>query len=135
MARVFTRMKARLAQPEVGAGLLFVALAATILWIWLTEFLARGPEGFLALLDGPQGLFLAWTAISFVLGVFLAFLLLRRRLTRRTLWRILLVTAAHAFGALRFYDLGLVLLSVLPLFAIAPRLLLFGPDDPPHDRT
>ncbi|HEX6927799.1 MAG TPA: hypothetical protein VF267_01020, partial [Gammaproteobacteria bacterium] len=106
-----------------------VALAASILKLWLADILEHGPRGFAALFSGPYGLFYLWTALSFAIGAWFAFLLLRRRLDRRALWRVLLVTLVHAFGALRFYDWGLMLLSVLPLFAIAPRLLLSAERD------
>lgn len=124
MAKFTTRLKNYLLQPEVGAGLLFVALAATVLKFWLTEILQRGVEGFIGLLDSSYSVFLAWTAISFAIGTWLAFLLLRRRLTQRALRRVMLVAMVHAVGAIRFYEWGLMLLSVLPLFALAPRLLL-----------
>src|SRR5690606_15666911 len=98
-----------------------------VLKLWLVEIVQRGQSGFVALLGGPEGLFLGWTAVSLAISAWFAFLLLRRRLARRDLRRMLLVTAVHAIGALRFYDWGMMLLSVLPLFALAPRLLL--PDD------
>ncbi|HEX7030257.1 MAG TPA: hypothetical protein VF254_06650 [Gammaproteobacteria bacterium] len=129
MGKIGTRVKSYLSRPEVGAGLLFTALAATVLKLWLTEIIERGAGGFLGLFSGPYGLFLAWTAVSFAVGAWFAFLLLRRRLTRRALRRVLLVTAVHAVGAIRFYDLGMMLLSVLPLFALAPRLLLSAERD------
>lgn len=129
MTKLVTRMKSYLLQPEVGAGLLFVALAASLLKLWLTEILQRGVEGFIGLLNSPYGVFLAWTAVSFALGAWLAFLLLRRRLSQRALQRVMLVAVVHAVGAIRFYEWGLMLLSVLPLFALAPRLLLSADRD------
>ncbi|HEX7046349.1 MAG TPA: hypothetical protein VF275_02085 [Gammaproteobacteria bacterium] len=129
MTKLVTRMKSYLLQPEVGAGLLFVALAASLLKLWLTEILQRGVEGFIGLLNSPYGVFLAWTAVSFALGAWLAFLLLRRRLSQRALQRVMLVAVVHAVGAIRFYEWGLMLLSVLPLFALAPRLLLSADHD------
>lgn len=127
MKSIMKRARSHLAKPEVGAGLMFVALAASVLKLWLVEIVQRGPGGFVALFGGPEGLFLGWTFVSLAISAWFAFLLLRRRLARRDLRRMLLVTAVHAFGALRFYDWGMMLLSVLPLFALAPRLLL--PDD------
>lgn len=124
MAGILNRVKSYVLQPEAGAGLLFVALAASVVKLWLTEIVQRGFAGFIALFGGPYSLFLAWTAVSFAIGAWLAFLLLRRRLSRRALRRVLLVAVVHAVGALRFYDWGMMLLSVLPLFALAPRLLL-----------
>ena len=37
---------------------------------------------------------------------------------------LLLVAVVHAIGAMRFHELGLVLLSILPLFALLPAWLI-----------
>jgi hypothetical protein len=132
MKRFFIQAKNYLSQPENGAGLLYVALCFGILRAWslnLAEATARG----IALQDavmemiatsGPRGMFFLWTLVSFALGAWLAFLLLRRTLNQHAMRRVLLVAVVHAIGAMRFYDWGLLLLSILPLFAIVPALLL-----------
>ncbi|HEX6929685.1 MAG TPA: hypothetical protein VF267_10565 [Gammaproteobacteria bacterium] len=125
MKSVIARTRSYLARPEVGGGLLFVALGAAVLKLWLTEILVRGPGGFADALfaGGAQSVFFAWTAVSFGISAWLAFLLLRRRLSQRAMQRLLLVALVHAVGAFRFYEWGMLLLSVLPLFALAPALL------------
>lgn len=108
-----------LLRAENGAGLLFVALAFAVLAHW-ARHLAAG-----AALAEPSGrLFHAWTLVSFAVATWLAFLLLRRQLSQKSLRRVLFVAAVHAVGAFRFYDFGLVLLSVLPLFALLAATLL-----------
>ena len=112
------KMKAYLARPENGAGLLFVALAFGVVRLWLLRQLAPTD------LAGRDPLLLAWTAVTFAMAVTFAFLLLRRRLTHGMLRRVLFITLVHAVAGIRFYDFGMLLLSVMPLFALAPALLL-----------
>lgn len=119
MRGVLLNVKRYLARPESGAGLMYAALALVIVKLWLTRLV--GVAGFDR--DFP----LAWTVLSFLIAVWLAFVLLRLRLSMRALRRILLLAAVHAVGAIRFYDWGLMLLSVLPLFALAPAVLLAVP--------
>lgn len=129
MKNIMKRARSHLARPEVGAGLMFVALAASVLKLWLVEVVRRGPAGFVALFAGESSVFFLWTAVSLAISAWFAFLLLRRRLGRRSLRRVLLVTGVHVVGALRFYDWGMLLLSVLPLFALVPRLLLVDDEE------
>lgn len=128
MKSVMRTARRYLLQPENGAGLLYVALAFALLAHW-AQHLVAGASFVDALAwmfsaQSPERLFHAWTLISFAISAWLAFLLLRRRLTRRAMRRVLLVVLVHALGAIRFYDLGLMLLSVLPLFALLPAYLL-----------
>ncbi len=116
-------LKTYLARPENGAGLLFVLLALSVVRLWLLRLFG---------IDGAMRgdmLFNAWTLLTFAISAWFAFLLLRRRLQRRALRRVLLVTLVHVFGAVRFYDGGMALLSMLPLFALVPALLF------PRDET
>lgn len=126
MIRLAARVKRYLMRPEAGAGLMFTALAFGVIKMWLTWFVAARSEPAMEILatPGPDRVLVAWTVVSFIVSAGLAFLLLRRRLSPRTLKRVLLITAAHAAGAFRFYDWGMMLLAVLPLFALAPALLL-----------
>lgn len=115
------KMKAYLARPENGAGLLFATLAFGVLRLWLLRQFA--PPGIV----DRDPLLLAWTAVTFVMAVSFSFLLLRRRLSPGMLRRVLLITLVHAVAAIRFYDWGMLLLSFMPLFALAPALLLSVP--------
>lgn len=118
-------------QPKTGAGLLYVALAFGVVRLWLLDFhhaLSRNSAFLDAVLEmfspsGPRGLFLAWTAVSFALSCWLAYILLRRRLSNKAMQRVLLIAVVHAAGAVRFYDWGLLLLAVMPLFALIPAVL------------
>lgn len=118
MRQLLLNVKRYLLRPEVGAGLMYVALALGIVKLWLARLVAGGA------LSLSENVHLAWTLVSFAICAWLALLLLRRTLPPRALRRVLLVAAVHAAGALRFYDWGLVLLAVLPLFALAPAVLL-----------
>lgn len=126
--KILSSVKRYLLRPEVGAGLLYVAIAAWVLVDWLVIFLRS---------DAPSvvyGTLQAWTAVSFAVSVWLAFSLLRRRPGPRALRRLLLVAVVHAIGAMRFYELGLVLLSILPLFALVPAWLIPAKPSPAnHD--
>lgn len=127
MKRAWIRTRNYLLQPETGAGLLYAALAFGIARLWLIHIHRSMQEGadFAVVMQEMAGeLFFAWTLVSFLLGAWLAFVFLRRRAGPRMMQRILLVAVVHALGALRFYEWGLLLLSILPLFAIAPALLL-----------
>lgn len=125
MRTLVTRIKRYLLHPQTGAGLLYAALA-----IWI---LADGAAG---LVTGerppPAGipdLALLWRMVSFAVSAWLAFVLLRRNPVRNALRRVLLVGVVHAAGAVRFYEPGMVVLSILPLFALLPAWLLpAGPD-------
>lgn len=129
-------VKIYLLRPEAGAGLLFVALAFGVLRLWVERlFVTAGMHPYESLVqalspENPRFHFFAWTVVSLALAAWLAFVLLRRRLTNRGLQRVLLVAVVHAVGAVRFYDWGLMLLSVLPLFALVPAVLL----PPPNSR-
>lgn len=130
MAKVTRRIWDYIQQPRTGAGLLYVALAFGVLRLWLLHFyhaLSQSTGFTDALLDltlsGPRGLFFAWTAVSFALSCWFAYLLLRRRLSNRAMQRVLVVAVIHAAGAVRFYDWGLLLLAVMPLFALVPAVL------------
>lgn len=128
------RLKNYLLRPETGAGLLFAAVAIGTLKIWAAHLLRGLSPGIGvtdvvgAMLGGVNATFYWWTVVSFLLACFLGFILLRRHPDRRRLKRILLVAAAHAVGAIRFHDLGMTVLSVLPLFALVPALLMPRPD-------
>ena len=126
--KMLSTVKRYLLRPEVGAGLLYVAIAAWVLVDWLVAFLHG---------SAPQtigyGTKQAWMAVSFAVSVWLAFSLLRRRPGPRALKRLLLVAAVHAIGAMRFHELGLVLLSILPLFALLPAWLI--PAKSSHDNN
>ena len=106
-------------RPEVGAGLFYAALA-----IWLAE------EGFMGVVLGNEPLVpqmdvvTAWRLVSFAVAAWLSFNLLRRPTGQSALRRILVVASVHAIGAIRFHDLGMMVLSVLPLFALLPAWLL-----------
>lgn len=117
--RILSTVKRYLLRPESGAGLLYVAIAAWVLIDWLVMFLhgdATRAVGY--------GTEQAWMAVSFAVSVWLAYSLLRRRPGPRALRRLTLVAVVHAIGAVRFYDPGLVLLSILPLFALVPAWLI-----------
>lgn len=124
------RLKNYLLRPETGAGLLFAAVALGTLRLWALHMwhAVTRDVGLLdvigAMLTGTNAAFFWWTIISFTVAAFLSFLLLRRRLSVRSLKRVLLIAAAHAAGAVRFHDVGLMVLSVLPLFALIPALMM-----------
>lgn len=132
MKKTLNRVKVYLSQPATGAGLLYVAVAFGVMRLWVLHLhaaITRGAgftEELLRMLSGsgPREMFFLWTIVSFALSAWLAFLLLRRRIGRRLVQRLLLVAVVHAAGAIRFYDWGMLLLSILPLFAIAPLLLV-----------
>lgn len=115
--KLLSNMKNYLLRAEVGAGLLYVAVASWTGVDLLLMFLRAGM---------PQTLTMqqAWLLLSFAVSAWLAFVLLRRRPGPRALRRVLLVAVVHAIGALRFHELGLVLLSILPLFALVPAWLI-----------
>ena len=117
MKNVVRRLKRYLGQPEVGAGLLYVALAFWILERWLVQAVSGG-EFTVASLD------FQWDLVSLAVSAWLAFALLRLKPGPRSMRRLLLVAVVHALGALRFHDLGLLLLAVLPVFALLAAWLL-----------
>jgi hypothetical protein len=132
MKNIARQVRDYLLHPETGAGLFYVALCFGVLRMYLLAFVAANARGYelaetvrkLFSPNGPDGLFYWWALVSFALAAWLAYLLLRKRLGQAMLRRVFLVAVVHALGALRFYDWGMLLLSVLPLFALAPLLLL-----------
>lgn len=114
------RVKQYLLRPEAGAGLLYAALATWLLVAWAAGMVT----GTHTLPAGASDLGTAWMLVSFAVSVWLAFSLLRRPQNRSSLRRLLLVAIVHAVGAIRFYEGGLVILSLLPLFALVPAWLL-----------
>lgn len=131
MAKLSKRIWDYVQQPKTGAGLLYVALALGVARLWLLEIhaaLAAGAEFPEAVretfnLSAGHGLFFSWTAVSFALSCWLAYVLLRWRLSNRGMQRMLVISVVHALGAVRFYDWGLLLLAIMPLFALVPAVL------------
>lgn len=133
MSRTFKRIKRYLSQPLTGAALLYVALAFALAMQWLELLFSSGAGPATALervfASSERTIFFAWTMVSFAVSAWLAYVFLRRRPASRALRRLLLVAVVHALGAIRFFDWGLTLLAVLPIFALLPALLLSAQSD------
>ncbi|MBW3567460.1 MAG: restriction endonuclease, SacI family, partial [Proteobacteria bacterium] len=98
---------------------LYAALAAWIVVKTATHFMT----GEWPVASITSTLF-AWYMISLAVSAWLSFVLLRKKPGQRALRRLLLVAVAHAVGAIRFYEPGMLVLSILPLFALLPAWLL-----------
>lgn len=125
MKSVAVRVKRYLANPVTGAGLLYAALGTWIVVKTTTHFMT----GEWPLASIASTLF-AWYMISLAVSAWMAFVLLRKKPGQRALRRLLLVALAHAVGAIRFYEPGMLVLAILPVFALLPAWLLPAESSP-----
>lgn len=125
MKSLAVHVKRYLANPVTGAGLLYVALAIWIVVKTTTRFMTG--EWPLASITSTV---FAWYMISLATSAWLSFVLLRRKPGQRALRRLLLVALAHVVGAIRFYEPGMLVLSILPVFALLPAWLLPAESNP-----
>lgn len=108
------QLRAWIGRPEAGAALLYVALALVVIKELVVHWMHGLPLGAVGL---------SWYLVSLLVAAWMAFTLLRRRPGPRAMRRLLLVALVHAIGAFRFFEFGMVVLAVLPLFALLPALL------------